>query len=117
MANGAASELRVYLLDMGTEKFGDCILCRYKDTTVLIDGGHQYDINSRNGSVSIPDQLEKLLGPKPFKISLLVVTHCHTDHIGCLPEMVTQGMLDVEWALVADENLGFGHGPEQADAV
>jgi hypothetical protein len=31
--------------------------------------------------------------------------------------MVAQDMLDVEWALVADENLGFGHGPDQADAI
>jgi beta-lactamase superfamily II metal-dependent hydrolase len=117
MQTDVVSGLRVRLLDMGTEKFGDCILCQYKDTTVLIDGGHQYDIKSRNGYDSIPDQLEKLLGPPPFKISLLVVTHCHTDHIGCLPEMVAQDMLQIDWALVADENLGFGHGPDQADTI
>ena len=106
-------EFSVHLLDMGREKFGDCVLCLFGDVTVLIDGGHQADIRSRGGVASIPDQLEELLGHgPPFEVSLLVVTHTHLDHIGCLPAMVKQDLLRAEWAFVADEGLGFGAGGE-----
>jgi hypothetical protein len=118
MAIDRSPKLRIHFLDMGLERYGDCILCQFGKTNVLIDGGHQYDFKPRNGYDSIPDQLAALLGHgPPFEISLLVVTHCHTDHIGCLPEMVAQGMLDLEWALVADENLGFGRPPDDASPL
>ncbi|MBB5365727.1 hypothetical protein HNQ08_004853 [Deinococcus humi] len=41
-------------------------------------------------------------------MNLLIVTHCHADHIGCLPRMVEAGDLTADVALVADEYLGFG---------
>ena len=94
---------------MGLEKYGDCTLVQIGGETILIDGGHPGDWRDRNGYPSIPKQLEAILGhPPPFKISLLVVTHCHLDHIGCLPKLVEQGTLEFEWALLADERLGFG---------
>ena len=100
---------RLYLLDMGMERFGDCLLGRFGEVTVLIDGGHPRDIEGRNGFPSIPAQLSRLLGRQPpFTVSLLVVTHAHSDHIGCLPALVREGLLRAEWALVADERLGFG---------
>lgn len=100
---------RVYVLDMGQQKYGDSILCHFGETTVLVDGGHQSNIRSKPGSPSIPDQLAQIFGHgPPFKISLLVVTHFHSDHVGCLPEMVEQGLLEAKWALVADENLSTG---------
>jgi len=100
---------QLYLLDMGREKYGDCILCRFGETTILVDGGHPGDDRSRHGYPSIPDQLEDLLGhPPPFDVSLLIVTHVHSDHIGCLPALVQRGDFRAEWALVADEKLGFG---------
>jgi hypothetical protein len=100
---------RLYLLDMGMERFGDCLLGRFGEVTVLIDGGHPRDIEGRNGFPSIPEQLSRLLGKEPpFAVSLLVVTHAHSDHIGCLPALVREGLLRAEWALVADEMLGFG---------
>ena len=65
-----------------------------------------------------PEQLESLLGAPPHRISLLVVTHCHSDHIGCLPAMVATGTIVVDDALVADEALGFGRSvPDGADAA
>src|SRR5215216_862130 len=71
----------VYLLDPGTEKYGDCILCRFGDTTILIDGSHPGDYNGSDGHASIPSQLQAILGAPPFAIDLLIVTHCHLDHI------------------------------------
>lgn len=109
MALDAAKRGKYYVLDMGSEKYGDCILGVFGNITVLIDGGHRSDYGGQSGFDSIPKQLSDILGTQPpFKISLLVVTHCHADHIGALPQMVANGDLVPEWALVADEKLGFG---------
>lgn len=115
MAKAAtASNLEIYFLDMGLEKFGDCILCRRGSVTVLIDGGHRGDIRDRGGYPSIPKQLGEILNREPpFPISLLVLTHCHNDHIGCLPELIKENIIVPDWALVADENLGFGRASDQ----
>jgi beta-lactamase superfamily II metal-dependent hydrolase len=100
-----------YLLDMGDEQYGDSILCLFGDKTVLIDAGHPSDFDGQEGYESIPEQLEQILGTKPpFKLTLLVITHGHNDHIGCLPKMVEAGMLQPEFALVADPDLGFPPG-------
>lgn len=106
-------EPRLYLLDMGSEKYGDCVLCQVGDRTILIDGGHPGDWRGRGGYESIPQQLEEVLGHgPPFRVALLVVTHCHSDHIGCLPALVEKGILESEWALVADEKMGFGRAAD-----
>lgn len=120
MDDNPTTGLRVSLLDMGDEKYGDCILCQSGETTVLIDGGHVKDIAPRGSTPSIPQQLREILGQEgddstPLKVSLLVVTHCHSDHIGCLPELIGQNILQPEWALVIDEDLGFGR-PTGSDA-
>ena len=104
----------IYLLDPGVAKYGDCILCRFGQTTILIDGSHPGDYNGSEGHKSIPEQLEAILGPPPHAIDLLVVTHCHSDHIGCLPAIVKDGLLNVTWALVADPNLGWGRTAQDA---
>jgi beta-lactamase superfamily II metal-dependent hydrolase len=118
-----ADSLTLWLLDMGTEQYGDCIVCRRGDRTILIDGGHPGDFEDRNGFTSIPHQLAGIFNKQPpFDIDLLIVTHCHRDHIGCLPALVEGGVLKIARALVADETFGFGHiadaGPRDAsDAV
>src|SRR5262245_39422098 len=113
-----AAGLTIHLLDMGSEKFGDSIVCRRGNRTILIDGGHQGDWKTHDGFKSIPDQLAAILNTQPpFTIDLLVVTHCHTDHIGCLPKLVEDDILDVKRALVADEKVGFGHINEPDAAV
>src|SRR5262249_28460464 len=54
--------------------------------SILVDGGHPGDRQARNGFPAIPDQLQELLGHSaPFPVNLLVVSHSHSDHIGCLP--------------------------------
>lgn len=95
--------LRIHLLDVGKAKYGDCCLCEFGDRTVLIDGAHPKD------EAGVVDQLATILGHQsPFRVSLLVVTHAHEDHIGCLPGLVTNGHVTADFALVADPKLGWG---------
>lgn len=106
--------MKLYLLDMGSKIYGDCILAVEGDRSILIDGAHPGDWKSTGDTPSIPDQVAEVLGEAPFKIDLLVVTHCHSDHIGCLPKLVQDGTITFEQALVADENLGFPTDGEDA---
>src|SRR5688572_29068417 len=103
-----AAGLRIHALDMGDRMYGDCLLVEGGGRTVLIDGGHDNDFQGQEGFESIPDQLEWLLGPLPFVVDLLIVTHVHADHIGCLPKMLEADLLRIDTSLVADEKLGFG---------
>ncbi|MBO9683357.1 MAG: MBL fold metallo-hydrolase [Flavisolibacter sp.] len=99
--------MQIQMLDMGQNKFGDCILITRKDRRILIDGAHPRDGDS------IREQLSTLLKQEPpFEVDLMIVTHCHSDHIGCLPELVTFGDLQPKIALVADERLGFGRASD-----
>ena len=114
MANPThTASLQIHLLDVGTEKYGDCIVCELGQRRILIDGAHPGDYQARDDRPSIPDQLEQLFGhAAPFKFNLLVVTHCHSDHIGCLPTLVSKNIIETEMALVADETLGFGRSQD-----
>ncbi|HYG65617.1 MAG TPA: MBL fold metallo-hydrolase, partial [Thermoanaerobaculia bacterium] len=106
----AANVFQVHFLDMGSKKYGDCIVCLIGDKRILIDGGHLGD--QRRGHPdypSIPEQLAEILGqPAPWRFDLLVVTHAHVDHIGCLPNLVSTGQIVADWVLAADEELGWG---------
>jgi beta-lactamase superfamily II metal-dependent hydrolase len=122
MPRNGTSALKIYLLDVGEEKYGDCIVCELGERRILIDGGHAGDYRRRGARPSIPEQLERIFGHgAPFHFDLLVVTHCHSDHIGCLPTLVSQGTIQVDSALVADEKLGFGRvngdGPPPPDSL
>lgn len=95
--------MKIHLLNMGTKMYGDSILITHGNKKVLIDGAHP------NDEESITGQLTHLLGKEPpFHLDLLVVTHCHSDHIGCLPALVDAGTITTTYALVADEKLGWG---------
>jgi beta-lactamase superfamily II metal-dependent hydrolase len=108
-----AGSFKIHLLDVGTEKYGDCLVCELGNRRILIDGAHAGDYQHRGNRLSIPEQFEQLFGHgPPFKFDLLVVTHCHADHIGCLPTLVSQNTIQVATALVADEILGFGRSQD-----
>ncbi|WP_289016294.1 MBL fold metallo-hydrolase [uncultured Methylobacterium sp.] len=97
-----------YFLDVGSAKSSECTLIQFGDTRILIGGGHAGSLDAQPSSPSVPEQLERLLGPPPHEIALLVVTHCHAGHVGCLPELVARGLVRVRFALLADPKLGFG---------
>lgn len=104
-----------HFLDVGDEKYGECILVIFGDVRILIDGSHQGDFKGRNGHQSIPDQLAEVLEePAPHRISMVVVTHGHADHIGCLPDLVSNRIIAPEWAFITDPQMGFGRGTEDA---
>lgn len=111
--DGAAA--RYFLLDMGREQYGDCVLCLFGDRSVLIDAGHPSDFAGQDGYESIPEQLTKILGvDPPFKLDVLVITHGHNDHIGCLPSLAAEGTIKPRYAIVADPDLAFPPGYRDA---
>jgi beta-lactamase superfamily II metal-dependent hydrolase len=104
-----AASFKVHLLDVGPEEYGDAVLLELGNVTILIDGAHPADHTGREGHPSIPDQLDDLLGgARPHKVSLLIATHAHLDHIGCLPRIIKDKVISPVWALVADPGLGWG---------
>lgn len=109
-----STPLEVHFLDVGSEKYGDSILVRYGEKTILIDGAHRGNFNGTQRYPSIPTQLAEILGDQtPHELSLLVLTHAHNDHIGCLPELVSEGIITARKAYVADVALGWGqHTPD-----
>ena len=92
--------LTIDFLDVGPTKYGDCILVRSDDKAILIDGAHPGDTKDKEDFTSIPGQLDDLFGAaRPHPIDLLIVTHAHSDHIGCLPALVDQGVIRCETSL------------------
>jgi beta-lactamase superfamily II metal-dependent hydrolase len=108
------NRIEIHLLNEGQTAYGDCILCIFGGITVLIDGAHPGDDQASDRiKRSIPEQLATLLGQSEdsLQVDLLIVTHTHADHFGCLPELIHSERLKTEWAIVADAELGWGHGP------
>ena len=107
VAEDAAATFKVHLLDIGTgqsHKYGDCILCEFGEVSVLIDGGH-----SNDADIILP-QLRMLLDQnQAVHVSLIIVTHPHDDHIGSLPQLVAQGDLTADFALLADPQHRWGN--------
>lgn len=116
-----AAPLVVNLLDVGAGEYGDALLIQAGDHSVLVDGGHMADAEGSPGHPSIPDQLAELLdqAASAIEVDLLVVSHAHDDHIGCLPRLVSEGRLRARWALLPDPGLAWGRpantdGPDAA---
>ncbi|PAP98746.1 MAG: MBL fold metallo-hydrolase [Mesorhizobium sp.] len=110
VAYQAEGAMQIHFLDVGQSQYGDCILIQANSRTILIDGAHKGDFTGSSGHLSIPAQLRELMDQPegPLELSLLILTHCHSDHIGCLPEMVEREVIAPKVALVADEFAGYG---------
>ena len=95
--------MEIHILDVGDKQYGDCIIITQNDSTIMIDGAHPGD------QELLTEQIQEILQQDPpFNIDLLVITHCHLDHIGCLPTLIKNETIKPARALVADEKLGFG---------
>ncbi|HEX6095556.1 MAG TPA: MBL fold metallo-hydrolase [Thermoanaerobaculia bacterium] len=112
-AADAGPVARVHLLDCGPEEYGDALLIELGDETILIDGAHPGNNREKDGHPALQDQIASLLGRElPIQVSLLIVSHAHEDHIGCLPALVRDGHITAEFALVADPDLAWGREPD-----
>src|SRR4051812_16255506 len=86
-AADAAGVPTVFLLDVGPQQYGDALLCLFKNETVLIDGAHPGNFVELEGHPAIQNQIGQILSQDPhaLKVSLLMISHAHDDHIGVLP--------------------------------
>lgn len=110
--------MRIVLLDVGAKMYGDAaLIITSDDRRILIDGAHPGD-DTAGAAPALQDQIAEALGaPLPIGLDLLVVTHCHSDHIGCIPELYGRRLIRPKHALMADERLGFGRSDQDhADA-
>lgn len=115
--SAGADPFTITLLDVGEEQYGDAVLCRFGRVSVLVDGAHPGNHRRKGGHLAIQEQLRPLLPQRggASVVTLLIVSHAHQDHIGCLPRLVGDGHLVADWALVADPELGWGKtGRERA---
>jgi len=114
----APDVVKIHLLDVGPEEYGDAVLLQLGTKSVLIDGAHAGNWQDKGVKhPAIQKQVGSLLdqNQSPFQVDLLIVTHCHADHIGCLPALIDKDLIRAKWALVADPGLGWGHA--DGDAV
>ena len=113
------SNMKINLIDVGAQAYADCVLCQFGDINVLIDGAHAVNAEPSLGHRSIPDQLAELLSQPAdsLHVDLLIVSHTHSDHYGCLPTLVGQNTLKADWALIADAKLGWGVVAGETDSL
>ncbi|KQM30457.1 MBL fold metallo-hydrolase [Sphingomonas sp. Leaf10] len=104
-----------HFLDVGGVKYGECVLVVFGNKRILIDGSHQQDYRGQDGYRSIPQQLSDVLGEAaPHDIDLIVVTHGHADHVGCLPELFENGIIRPSFAYVTHPKAGFGRAMDES---
>lgn len=118
-ADSVSKKATVNLIDVGAQAYADCILCQLGEISILVDGAHIANFEASYGHRSVPEQLADLLNQNPdaLQVDLLVVSHTHADHYGCLPNLVANKKLKATWALVADLDLGWGIVSGETDSI
>ena len=93
--------MNIDLLDVGRPRFGDALLCRSGGKTILIDGAHR-QVGTPKSYDLLLSQLRSLLdAPRgPIPLDLLIVSHAHADHIGCLPDLIQDEIVVPRWSLL-----------------
>jgi beta-lactamase superfamily II metal-dependent hydrolase len=100
---------RLHLLDVGPQEYGDAILWLGGGRRMQVDGAHPQNDVASGEHPSIPEQLASLTGsPEPVLLDILVITHPHLDHIGCLPKLVEAKRIQAKWVLCIDPAIGWG---------
>lgn len=97
---------QIVLLDVGPNKYGDASLVSFGGRNVLIDGAHPGRQKGDARHPSLPDQIVAATGGN--HVDLIVVSHAHRDHTGCLPHLIKHGTLTCDWAFIPDPNLAWG---------
>lgn len=98
---------RIHLLDVGTEKYGDALLCEVERRLILVDAGHRSSFVADGDRPGLGAQIATAAGlDAPVGIDLLVISHAHLDHVGCMPELVHSDVRPA-WAFVPDPELAF----------
>ena len=93
----------IHLLDMGFSEYGDCIVIHNDQKRILVDGAHKWD------SDSLRAQFRKIFDHSaPFHFDLLIMTHLHDDHIGCLPELIGSGTVTASKCILMDPVYRWG---------
>lgn len=97
--------MEIHLLDVGTREYGDCIIVHNDKKRILIDGAHRGD------TALLKKQMKAIFEEEgPFHFDLLIVTHLHDDHIGCLPEMVKNGDITAAKSLLMNPVFRWKEG-------
>ncbi len=81
-------------LDVGPTKYGDAAIVSFGNRHVLIDGAHPGRQTGDARHPSLPDQIAETTGGD--HVDLIVVSHTHRDYFGCLPHLITNGMLTAD---------------------
>lgn len=91
-------EVQIYSIEMRDE-YGDALFIKYKDYDILIDSGNYGDAQYVRDFVDSNISSDK-------NLDLLIVTHCHGDHLGGITNSGIRALENVE---SISNIIDFGH--------
>ena len=91
-------EVQIYSIEMH-DQYGDSLFIKYKDYDILIDSGNYGDGEYVRNFVDLYISSDK-------NLDLLIVTHCHDDHLGGITNDGPKALDNVE---TISNIIDFGH--------